>query len=154
MLRRVVQLVLVSVAAMTAAVKRLPVLRPIVAITIDGLLTKLSRNRLRHTIPEPLPGAVEFTRRLGTVAHVMIYTSRANVTINPDRPDEPQLEAAREQLKGWLDAHGFWYDSVWVGQGKPVASLFVGPREVATPLNPDPDDYIAIENMIRSKLDG
>jgi hypothetical protein len=128
--------------------------KPTVAVALDGFLAHDPRpyDRAWRPIGEVNRPAVEMLKRLARVANILIYTSRVQYRLDPDRPEEPQRELARSQVKQWLDDNGVWYDAIWMNPGKPVASLFIGPREVNVPFNPCPDDLCAVETDIKAKL--
>jgi hypothetical protein len=126
------------------------VTKPTVCLSLDGLLA--TAGRTGSALGEPRPGAAAFTRRLAKLYRVAIYTSRVKFDLDLDRPSEPQKEAAVLPVRRWLDEHKIWYDGIYAGTGKPEAALFVGPRELATVTNPDPDDFVGIERDIAARL--
>jgi hypothetical protein len=121
--------------------------KPTICLRLDGLLATAG-----HRLGDPCPGAAEFTRRLAKDYRVTIYTSRVKFDLDLDRPDEPQKAAALAPIRAWLNEHKIWYDGIYVGCGSPEAALFVGPKELATPLNPTHDDFFQIEREIRTRV--
>jgi hypothetical protein len=125
--------------------------KPEICIALDGLLATQKAGR-NGPIGEARPGASAFTRRLGKLYRVIIYTHRCHWELNLDRPTEEQLDRACKPVISWCEKNNIWYDGVYIGQGKPDCELFIGPRELQTPLNPVPDDFIEIENAIRERI--
>lgn len=124
--------------------------KPDVCVSLDGFLATASD--LAYPLRDPRPGAAAFTKRLAKTAHVVIYTSRLNLSILPDYPSDAQLDAAVAPVHAWLTKHGIWFDGIWVGRGRPPADLFVGPEQLVTPFNPTPDDFVDVEAQIKARL--
>jgi hypothetical protein len=103
-------------------------MRPTVCVDLDGVLASYSGWKGVQHIGEPLPGAVEFTRRLVEFARVVIYTTRCT----EDMEGRDGLKAAelRQLVQDWLNRNNFAYDEVWTGQGKPIYSCVVDDRAV------------------------
>lgn len=101
-----------------------------IAVDLDGVLAKYERWQGVEHIGEPIPDAVEFTKALKAIpARVMIYTTRTNG--DPAITESAESVAMLVQrVKLWLDAHGFAYDDIYVGQGKPLAAAYVDDRAV------------------------
>lgn len=98
-----------------------------VLVDLDGTLAVYDRWRGSDHFGDPIPGAVAFTHRLSEFARVVIFTTRCKATGEPGR-SEPEALAAR--VKAWLDLHGFAYDEIYTGQGKPFAAAIVDDRAV------------------------
>lgn len=101
--------------------------RKTVCVDVDGTLARYETFEGVDTIGDPLPGAVEFTRKLSRVADIMIYSTRASADANQGY-NEQELTS---KLKAWLDLHGFSYTSIYAGRGKPRASAYVDDRAVS-----------------------
>lgn len=100
----------------------------IVCVDLDGVLADYSKGwQGVGVIGDPIPGAVEFTKRLGRYAMVVIYTTRCKGKLFDRDEDPAKLRAA---VMAWLDKHGFYYDEVDMGQGKPIAAAYVDDRAV------------------------
>jgi hypothetical protein len=109
-----------------------------VLVDLDGVLADYSRGwqGIDH-IGDPIPGAVEFVRRLSEFARVVIYTTRCKAypadQPGPDGAPEPcrdDSEALAFRVRTWLNRHGFTYDEVYTDQGKPFAAAIVDDRAV------------------------
>lgn len=122
--------------------------KPEIVLALDGLLTKATSGKLGP----PLPGAAEFTRRLGQSFRVVIQTSRTNFDLDLDRPEESQIERALFPIKTWLDEYKIWYDEVHLSHNVPQAMYFVGHRNITSPKNPSPGDFVQLEREINMRL--
>ncbi len=124
--------------------KRLRAPRPRVCVDLDGVLAAYAGWQGLEFMGAPLPGAVEFTRRLSQVADVLIFTTRCTVEPHraelgePSRPASDLAPRLLHRVKYWLDQHGFSYAEVWSGQGKPLASAYIDDRAVACRPQEDP----------------
>ncbi len=129
-----------------------------VCIDLDGVLADYSKGwqGIDH-IGDPITGAVEFTKSLAEFALVVVFTTRCKAyptgTPGPSGAPEPcrdNPEALAARVKEWLHRHGFAYDEVYTGQGKPFAAAYVDDRAVVCrPQSPfasqrderDPDEF-------------
>jgi phosphoglycolate phosphatase-like HAD superfamily hydrolase len=133
-------------------------MRKTVLVDLDGVLADYTSGwRGIDHIGDPIPGAVEFTRHLAEFARVVIYTTRCKAYLEtapgPDgvpEPDRNDPERLAGIVKVWLDRHGFTYDEVYTGQGKPFAAAIIDDRAVVCrPQSPyagmrderDPDEF-------------
>jgi hypothetical protein len=99
-----------------------------VCVDLDGVLADYSKGwQGVDSIGDPIPGAVEFTKRLGKYAVVVIYTTRCKGKMF-DRDEKPEILVGF--VKAWLDRHGFHYDDIDTGQGKPIAAAYCDDRAV------------------------
>lgn len=122
-------------------------------VDLDGVLADYSKGwQGVDKIGDPIPGAVEFCRRLSTFARVVIYTTRCS----SDASDRSGANAAElvAKVKAWLDRHGFAYDDIFSGQGKPFAACIIDDRAVnCNPQSPfandrDPNDPTIYEGTL------
>lgn len=100
-----------------------------VLVDLDGVLADYSKGwQGVDKIGDPIPGAVEFTKVLSRFARVVIYTTRCSA----DAPDRSGANVAQlvSRVKAWLDGHGFAYDDIFSGQGKPLAACIIDDRAV------------------------
>jgi len=117
--------------------------RPKVCVDVDGVLAAYDGWKGLDFTGAPLPGAVDFTRRLAEFADVVIFTSRCCVESHRDELKEPTRPASdlaprlQHSIRYWLDKHRFTYRDVYVGQGKPRASAYIDDR--AIPCSPQVD---------------
>ncbi len=113
--------------------------KPTVSLDLDGVLATYTGWQGIHHIGDPIQGAVEFTKKLSEVATVMIYTTRCKSYLvdapGPKEksydPDRRPAEELVQIVKDWLDKHGFAYDSIYSGQGKPFAVALIDDRAVS-----------------------
>lgn len=110
-----------------------------VCIDLDGVLADYSQGfQGVDVIGDPIPGSVEFTKALSEFASILIYTTRCSERVKggnlgavPDGGDSRSAEELRSTIRDWLEKHGFAYDDIWIGQGKPIASAYVDDRAVS-----------------------
>ncbi len=112
-------------------------MRPIICVDLDGVLAEYHGWKGIENIGEPIPGAVEFTRQLAQFARVIIYTTRTKEYLGnapaPPGAAEPDRRLAIDLARivaHWLVKHGFVYDDIYIGQGKPFAVAYVDDRAV------------------------
>lgn len=125
-----------------------------VLLDLDGVLAEYRGWQGIENIGEPKPGAVAFTHELCKLARVVIYTTRCKSFLkeghastggsDPDRRPVAELVAI---VKSWLDRHGFAYDEIYSGQGKPFAAAIIDDR--AVPCRPQIDDFAFSGALLR-----
>lgn len=106
-----------------------------VCLDLDGTLAEYQGWQGLEHIGQPLPGAVEFVRKVREKARVVIFTTRTKVDMD-DRPEGVTRAGLAAIVQSWLDKHGFVVDEVYTGQGKPIAAVYVDDRAVWVPSNP------------------
>lgn len=115
-----------------------PPLKPAVAIGLDGVLARYDGwQGIRH-IGDPLPGALEFVRRLCERYTVIVHTTRCATGLNYcEVPLERRssFDGAGDYLvalvRAWLARHGFPAElHVWAMPGKPLAIAYIDDRAV------------------------
>jgi hypothetical protein len=112
-----------------------------VCIDLDGVLAE--KNGVHSIdIGDPVDGAVEYSRAVAAFAKVVILTSRLAATRNSRK-----RQAHAKDIENWLDEHGFAYDEVYTGLGKPAASAYVDDRGVSC--RPQQDGIAAFEQSIK-----
>jgi len=96
-----------------------------VCIDLDGVLAdyKGGWRGVEH-IGDPIPGAKEFVDEIAKFARVVIYTSRLSDKFDQDHT------AALYAITYWLEQYGFYYDEIFSGTGKCVASAYIDDRAV------------------------
>ena len=119
-----------------------------VALDVDGTIAKYDTWKGIDDIGDPIPGAVEFTKKLSEIAKVLIYTTRTKVM--PDRKDLSPEDLVKI-IKTWLDKNGFYYDKIYSGQGKPITSAIIDDRSVECApqkmQNPEAAYILALEKV-------
>ena len=89
-----------------------------ICVDVDGVLLQYHGYRGEDHFGDPIPGAVEFTKNLHKIGRVIIHTARC------------RLPGKEVTLKQYLDQHGFVYDQIHTGVGKPIASVYIDDRAV------------------------
>jgi hypothetical protein len=101
--------------------------RPTVCVDLDGTLADYSQGwQGVDTIGDPLPGAQAFVAQLRRSYEVVIFTTRCNPEVN--KPEAVHL--LRNRVAAWLDRHGFEYDDIYTGTGKPIAGAYIDDRAI------------------------
>jgi hypothetical protein len=85
---------------------------------------------------------VEFTRALAERAEVVIHSAR----LATEDSTSAAGRKAEARLRDWLDQHGFAYQAIASGVGKPVASAYVDDRGVSC--RPMDDGHRAFEDAL------
>jgi len=113
--------------------------KPRICLDLDGVLAQYDKWRGVEHIGDPIPGALDFTKKLSKIAEVVIFTSRcAQDIVEGSRITPGQL---RIHIIEWLEKHKFPYSDVYVGQGKPRAAAFIDDRAVACSPQNDKDAF-------------
>jgi hypothetical protein len=101
--------------------------RLIVAVDLDGVLADYSKGwRGTALIGDPLPGAVQFTHDLGATFEVCIHSCRCSPSANARTTGVwESKEYLAAPVLHWLAKHGFHWDVLYQGCGKPLASAYV-----------------------------
>ena len=97
-----------------------------IAVDLDGTLIQYDEWKGVDHFGDPIPGAVEFTKKLGEIFDVIIYTTRCCEEVN--KPEKAHLLVNR--VRRYLDNHGFHYDHIWSEQGKPLTVAFIDDRGI------------------------
>ncbi len=108
-----------------------------VCVDLDGVLAQYSGWRGIEHFGDPIPGAVDFTSKLVKTYRVIIFSSRTHEEEGRD------VGAAAQLVAAWLNRHGFAYDEIYTGVGKPFASAYVDDRGVSC--RPQEDGVRAFE---------
>ncbi len=111
--------------------------KPVVCLDLDGVLATYTGWRGIEHIGEPIQGAVAFTRQLSKFCKIVIYTTRCKEypqgTESPPGAQDVDRRPAIELVmivREWLDRHGFSYDEIYFGQGKPFAVAYIDDRAI------------------------
>lgn len=121
-----------------------------VALDLDGTL--IAHWNGQYTIEafgEPMPESVNFTKLLHSMgADIVIFTCRGNAQLNGRTPED-----CHNIIKAFLDKHGYSYDSIYVGQGKPVVDWYIDDRAIpCTPEKNGTRAYSMVLDFIRQAL--
>lgn len=129
--------------------------KPRVCLDLDGVLAQYDRWKGIDHIGDPIPGALEFTKKLAKIAEIVIFTSRcAQDVAEGSRITPGQL---RIHVIEWLEKNKFPYSDVYVGQGKPRAAAFIDDRAVAcSPQNDNKafDNALELTRLLVAKPHG
>lgn len=96
-----------------------------VCIDLDGVLAMRVRSGKNTEIGPPIDGAVEFTRSINDFAEIIILTSRM-AGLTGRKRDEMQA-----RIEAWLTRHQIPFNSVYNGEGKPMAHAYVDDKGVS-----------------------
>ena len=112
-------------------------MRPTICLDLDGVLAEYHGWRGIEHIGEPIEGAVEFSKQLAEFAKIIVYTTRCKEY--PGNTPAPPGAAAIDRrcveelaciVERWLKKHGFAYDEIYTGQGKPFAVCYIDDRAI------------------------
>lgn len=93
-----------------------------ICIDLDGVLACFNGGwKDVHQFGPALPGAAEFTKKLAEHFDIVIYTVRC--TADVCKPYAPHM--LQKIVKEWLDANDITYHDIYIGQGKPLCSVFI-----------------------------
>ncbi len=99
-----------------------------VCVDLDGVLAKYDQWRGVNHIGNPIPGAKKFLKDLkGYNCKIIIFTTRCSSKFNMHLGPV----TLRKKVKLWLDDNDMLFDSIWIGQGKPLAAAYVDDRGVS-----------------------
>lgn len=117
-------------------------MKPTVAVNLDGVLAQYDGWKGVDHIGDPIPGAQEFVAALREMYFVTIHTTRLNPTAGSDKKGYSVSELMGK-VRAWLDQHGFEYDRIFAGTGKPLAVAYIDDRAVAC----QPQQYFGNQNI-------
>ena len=111
--------------------------KPTICLDLDGVLAEFHGWLGIEHIGEPIQGAVAFTRELSKFARIVIYSTRMKeypgqtpAPPGASDPDRRPVLALVEIVRRWLDEHGFVYDEIYAGQGKPFFAAMIDDRAI------------------------
>ena len=116
-----------------------------VCVDLDGVLARYDGWKGLEHFGEPIPGALEFCRDLARDYRVIVFSSRTHDEEGRD------LDEAVRLVGAWLDKHGFVYDEIYTGAGKPFASAYVDDRGISC--RPQDDGPKAFE-LAKMQIEG
>ncbi len=138
-----------------------------VVFDLDGTLARYDGWKGVDIIGEPFYGAVDLIRRLlNSGIKVWIYTTRTNTDVNDVQAEGFHCEEGKEAeflrkiVRDWLKVWGFPLISdnfdVYIGPGKPIASIYVDDK--AYMCDParygrDLDAFLDVEDAIKAVFD-
>jgi hypothetical protein len=124
-----------------------------VAMDLDGVLAKYDGWEGSDIIGPPLPGALEFAKKVAKLADIVIFTGRVSEETG-DRDAVSTLSAGQLRIRiiDWLEKHKFPFADVYIGQGKPHVAAFIDDRAVHCSPQHDVDAYANAENALRVLL--
>jgi hypothetical protein len=122
--------------------------KPRVCVDLDGVLAKYDGWKGADKIGPPLPGALEFVNELAEIADIIVFTSRCSSEGIEERSDGIGTPGnAKVRVIDWLERNNFPFTDVYVGQGKPLAAVFIDDRAVNCSPQKDPE---AFEKTLKS----
>jgi hypothetical protein len=125
-----------------------------VALDLDGVLAEYHGWEGGDAIGPPLPGALEFAKKIAKLADIVIFTGRCSEEPGADSEFMQTLNAGQMRINviNWLEKHGFPFADVYVGQGKPRVNAFIDDRAVMCSPQYDPRAYSEAERNLRALL--
>lgn len=103
---------------------------PVIALDLDGTIAQYDKFEGVDVIGDPIEGAQDFVDKLSKLGEVIIYTTR----MNPDMDNKYTQDELFDIIKSWMNKHKFPDVEIYIGQGKPLADVYVDDR--AFNLNP------------------
>lgn len=122
--------------------------RPTFAVDLDGTILAYDGWKGIDVLGDPLPGAKEFLQTLRAIGQVMIYTTRCCMVVN--KPLTPDILV--EKVRIHLDKHELPYDTIYSGQGKPPATIYIDDRAISCRPQDDPDALMKTLELIKAFL--
>ena len=118
-----------------------------VCVDLDGVLAQNIGATSLAEIGDPVDGAIEFTRELSNFAEIIVLTSRLSQDNPAGRQSSAEQRKAVTRIEDWLNEHGFAYDRVHAGQGKPAANAYIDDRGVSC--RPMDDGVAAFQQALK-----
>ena len=134
--------------------------RPRVCVDFDGVLAQYDGWKGLDFTGQPVPGAVEFSRKLSELADVVVFTSRCCVEAHREELNEPTRPASDlaprlvHSIRYWLEKYDFAFNEIYAGQGKPPASAYIDDRAVACAPQSDPNAFSDALERVRKLCAG
>lgn len=113
--------------------------KPRICLDLDGVLAQYDKWKGIDHIGDPVPGAVEFAKKLSKIAEIVIFTSRCAQDLLDGSRITPAM--LRIRIIDWLEKHEIPYSDVYIGQGKPRAAAFIDDRAVTCSPQNDSDAF-------------
>lgn len=108
-------------------------MRKSVCVDLDGILAQYDSWKGVDVIGDPIPGAREFLQELSEKYSVVIHTTRTNPLANSEfirNNKDVDGRQLRLIVEDWLVKHNMPFDSISMGEGKPIAIAYVDDRAV------------------------
>ena len=121
-------------------------------IDLDGTLAQYDDWEGLFHLGDPIPGAVAFTKRLAADGSKIIIFTRRMHYIDNDLFTEQKQQEIHDFIADWLNKHGFAWDEIYQGQGKPDGTAFIDDRGVSCRPQDNPDAYEEAINYIRYNI--
>ena len=121
---------------------------------VRNLVDTHKLHTIAYRVGQPLPGALEFARKVAKLADIVIFTGRCSEEAGADSEFMQTLNAGQMRVRviDWLEKHGFPFADVYVGQGKPRVNAFIDDRAVVCSPQYDKDAYRDAEKDLRALL--
>jgi len=117
-----------------------------IALDLDGTLAKPLDNPSIYKIGDPYPQAAAFTQILKGRFHIIIHTARLN------NSSPRQIQIMLRIIKSWLYKHGFAYDRIWTGTGKPTAFAYIDNNAIVCRPEEEGFSYTNILEQLKEEL--
>jgi hypothetical protein len=127
--------------------------KPRVCVDLDGVIAQYDGWKGFGHIGEPVPGALDFIKKLSKIADVVVFTTRCSL----DPGDQAGTVVAtpaelRVHVVEWLEKHNFPFADVYIGQGKPRAAAFIDDRSIQCRPQENPEAFESSLDALRSLL--
>ena len=104
-------------------------MKPSVCVDLDGTLITYDKWRGLDHFGDPIKGSQRFTHLLSKFARVVIFTTRTK--LKPEYEEQGlTINDLVSRVSSFLDEHGYYYDEIYSGQGKPLAVAYVDDRAI------------------------
>ena len=121
-------------------------------IDLDGTLAQYDDWEGLFHLGDPIPGAVEFTKKLAADGSKIVIFTRRMHYIDNDLSNSNERAEVYNMIAEWLDHHGFAWDEIYEGQGKPDGTAFIDDRGVACRPQDNPNAYEEAISYIKSNI--
>lgn len=130
----------------------------VIAVDLDGTLAEFGEWQGRDKIGDPLPGAVQAMWTLVSSGHnVFVYTCRCSHELHAEYTEGHTVGESAAFVLAWLRRHRFPHMQVYVGQGKPIADVYLDDRAMRVAPMHDPGAWglalAAIQRLARTTQD-
>jgi HSP90 family molecular chaperone len=127
------------------------IIMKVVCVDLDGVLAEYKgwfTNEWQE-IGKPIKNASEFTYKLKDIGFkVIIFTTRCNPEVNN------YCESAEliSRVKNWLEKHNIFYDEIYQGVGKPMASFYIDDNSIRCVPQEQEDAFDSVLNFIKLNI--
>jgi hypothetical protein len=101
-------------------------------IDFDATIAHYDKWEGLEELGEPIEGSKKFLEECSKIAPVIIYSTRTSGLNRSEKAPKGMTitDYAKSLIKTWLDKHGYIYQDIYTGQGKPPALAYVDDKAV------------------------